>query len=262
MQSLAQHTGPTGDNARGEAVSAGVSLLFAPGGRPCADDVIKLLDAPEAGLAARVAHRPPAGEGWLEILASGLTFDLRGIAPAVAAAPAPADHRYGFTGADALDGAEAIELVPSGHIAAGANLQPVVRAMAGLAAGLALGLSARAVGWAPAGTLMEPRYFSRVVLGWLGGGAFPALGLTALVPGEDGGVSSFGLAHFIGREIRLEPQAGESKSDAVKLAIRVVDELVRRGAPAGPSPIAVGAESLLAEPSRVGRLIWVWRQAG
>lgn len=258
MQSSAPHPAPT----RGTApASAGVSLLFPAGARPGATEVCRRLHAPQSGVAARVVHDADAGEGWLELLASGLTFELRGLHPGAPAAPALDEHRYGFQAGERLDDVETIELIPSGHIAAGAGLQPVVRAMAGLGASLALDLSARAVGWNTAGTLMEPRYFSRVVLGWLGGGAFPALGLTALVPGADGGIVSRGLSHFIGREIQLEPRAGESTADAVKVAIRVVDELVRHGLPGGTRAIAAGTENLLAEPSQVGNLIWVWREA-
>lgn len=263
MPSLAQHSGLTRDAAPAGAARTGVSLLFPAGARPAAADVCRRLRAPESGVAARVAHDAHVAEGWLELLASGLTFELRSVGlRGGAVAPALHEHRYGFLGSDPFGDVEMMELIPSGHIAAGAGLQPVVRTMAGLAASLALELSACAVGWSAAGTLMEPRYFSRVVLGWLGGGAFPALGLTALIPGEDGGVVSHGLSHFIGREMRLEPRAGESRADAVKVAIRVIDELVRQGPPAGPCTIAAGAESLVAEPSQVGNVIWVWREAG
>ena len=261
MPPLAQQPDTTADPVRGKTRPAALSLLFPAGARPDAERIAPLLDAPETGLQARVVHRPDPGEGWLEILASGLTFDLCGLAPAAGAAPAAARHLYGFDGGRAPAGAEAIELVPSGHVAAGAGLQPVVRTMMGLAAALALELPAIAVGWRPAGTLMEPRYFSRIIVGWLAGGAFPALGLTALAPDKDGGVSSFGLSYFIGQEIRLDPQAGEPPVEAVKLAIRVVDDLVRNGSLSEPRAITVGADRLLAEPSRVGDLIWVWRQA-
>ncbi|MFD2136398.1 hypothetical protein ACFSLT_16960 [Novosphingobium resinovorum] len=112
--------------------------------------------------------------------------------------------------------------------------------MMGLAANLALELPVRAVGWAPAQTWMEPRYFCRSVLNWLGGGAFPALGLTALLQAEDGSLASRGLAHFTGQEVQLEGRRGEAAADTVKLAVRVIDQLVRRGAswnPCGSTPV-------------------------
>lgn len=236
-------------------------LLFPAGGRPTADAVAQLLASTEAGIRARVSHRPDPEEGWLELLTTGLTFDLRGLAPAASAESEAVRHAYGFDG-PSPDGAslEAIELVASGHVAAGAGLPPVVRAMAGLAANLVLHLSASAVVWQPAQTLMEPRYFSRIILNWLSGGAFPALGLTALVPGDDGSVATVGLSHFIGQEMQLEGREGEPQADAVKLAIRLVDHLVRGGPPTGPVTIELQEGALLAEPSRAGKRVWIWRK--
>ncbi|MFD2579415.1 hypothetical protein ACFSTD_14295 [Novosphingobium colocasiae] len=114
----------------------------------------------------------PPSEGWAEILVSGLAFDLSGLQPAPAAPARPFDHAYGFA-ADVPDGLrEAVLLVPSGHISAGAALAPVVRAMVGLAANLVLNLPVVAVQWHPARTVIEPRTFVRIIMNWLSGGAF------------------------------------------------------------------------------------------
>lgn len=248
---------------QGDTRRAGLSLLFPTGTRPTVQDIVRLFETSAAsGLAARISHIPQSEQGWVEILASGLTFDLRGLAPGQPASPAQGDEprfRYGFEGALDADELEAIELVPSGHIAAGAGLLPVLRTMAGLAANLALHLPVAAVAWHSAQTLMEPRYFSRIVLNWLSGGAFPALGLTALVPAGDGSIASSGLAHFTGQEMQLEGRADEPQADTVKLAIRLIDYLVREGRLDAPHTIEAGDTTLLAEPSQVGRLVLVWR---
>ncbi|WP_255406225.1 hypothetical protein [Novosphingobium sp. CF614] len=243
-----------------DARRAGLSLLFAAGGRPTVDDIAHLLDSPQSGIPARVSHRPAEAEGWAEILVSGLTFDLRGLSPADPARFDAALHAYGFEGSPPGDELEAVELVPSGHIAAGAGLRPVVRTLVSLAANLALRLPMAAVAWYPARTVMEPRYFSRTAFNWLSGGAFPALGLTALVPADDGSIASAGLSHFIGQELRLEGREGETRAEAVKLAIRVVDYLMRQGPLTEPQVIEGGEGGLLAEPSQVGNLVWVWRK--
>lgn len=251
-----QHTMAEHDHTRGE----GLALLFRPGERPTQQDIVRLVDTMRGtGLLARVSFRPEQDAGWLELLASGLTFDLRGLAPADAGNGVEIGQAFGFEEAQATPGFEAVDLVPSGHIVAGAGLGPVLRIMTGLAANLALHLPVAAVSWRPARTLMEPRYFSRLVLNWLGGGAFPALGLTALVRGEDGSVASRGLSHFIGQEIQLEGRPGEDPADAVKLAVRVVDHLVRYGRISEPLRIGTGADALLAEPSRLGGLVLIWR---
>lgn len=245
--------------ASGEA--GGISLLFRAGERPDADTVERLIGASrKSGLPARVSHRPAGDAGWLEILASGLTFDLTGLAPGGSARIIKTQQSFGFEDGEGAAGCEAIAIVPSGHIASGAGLQPVVRTMMGMAANLALELPTCAVAWGPAGTVMEPRYFCRMVLNWLGGGAFPALGLAALFTGADGSMASRGLAHFIGQEMQLEAHPGESAAETAKLAVRVIDHLVRLGPLTEAQTIDAGSQTLLAEPSQVGKLVLVWRE--
>lgn len=218
---------------------------------------VHLFDSAEmASVAARISHRPEDGS-WLEILANGLIFDLRGLAPAAPAEGCALNHSYGFTEDMPDRGLEAIEIVPGPHIAAGGQLPPVVRTLAGLVANLALNLPVAAVAWHGAETCIEPRFFSRTVLNWLAGGAFPALGLTALVPASDGSVASKGLAAFTRQEFQLAGAPGESPADALKLAVRVADYLVRSGRLTEPCEIT---GSLSAEPSQFGNLVWVWRK--
>lgn len=238
----------------------GFSFLFPPGERPNGADIAAFLAAPDLSIAAQISHSPASAEGWVEILANGLTFDLRGLAPASPAGIASARHVYGFEQGKPDSELEPIELIPSRHIAAGARLEPVVRALVALAANMALRLHPKAVVWQPGQTLMEPRYFSRVAFNWLSGGSFPALGLTALVFAEDGSIVTRGLAHFIGREMELEGRQGEPQADSVKLAIRLVDQLVRHGPVREAFTISLGTEKLLAEPSRAGRRIWIGRE--
>ena len=137
---------------------------------------------------------------------------------------------------------------------------PVVRAMAAIAGILALELEALAVCWEPAGSWMDPQYFSRVVEGWCAGGAFPALGLIGIERTHDGGVESDGLDFFVGQELRIDSRRGESAADTVKLAARVIDHLVNCGAIfTREALVGPGGEPLLAEPSTDGKLLRVWR---
>ncbi|KQM13860.1 hypothetical protein [Novosphingobium sp. Leaf2] len=240
-----------------------LSLLFAPGTRPTADRMAALIEAAARdGLAARVSHCPPAEQGWLEVLASGLTFDVRGLAPAKSA-PTPAiQDSFGFDDdrPTATDH-EALTLLPASHILAGAAQMPVVRTMMGLAANLALHLPVRAVAWGPAQTVMEPRYFSRAVMNWLAGGPFPAHGLVALQPRADGTIVSRGLVFFTGQEMQMEAKTGESPAEAQSHAAFAIDGLIRHGAIDEPVRLAQGPSALIAEPSKVGKLVLVWREA-
>lgn len=242
---------------------AGVSLLFAVGTRPTTSDIERLLTAPaQAGHAARISHRPPDDHGWLELLASGLTYDMRGLAPGCAAPIPPVGDVYGLPRDIHKFEFEAISLAPGAHIAAGGALLPVVRILMGLAANLALELPITAVCWNPAGSWMEPRYFSRIVVNWLSGGAFPALGLTCLRNRPDGVVESAGLAFFTGQELLVPRRAGEPGPETVKLAGRIIDHLVRYG-PLDRSDIfsGPGGEQLRLEPSSDGRRVMAKRSA-
>lgn len=207
-----------------------------------------LAPAPDRLVPISVTHCSPPGEGWVELLSSGMTFDLSGLGPALAAPPPQVRYRLGI-GEGAEAGLEAVALVPGPHMAGGGSLLPVVRAMSGVAAVLAAALGARAVCWLPAASAIEPAFFARTTRAWLEGGPFPALGLTAFRTNPDGSVESCGLAHFTGQELWVEPCLGLAQADMVKLAIRAVDRLVEAGpvraslALAGPA-----GEALVLEP--------------
>lgn len=86
-----------------------------------------------------------------------------------------------------------------------------------------------AVLWAGADSVMGADYFRRMVGIWLNGGAFPALGLAALVKDESGVVRSVGLDVLVGQDVAVLPDEGLSPTDQARLAMRVMDFLVREG---------------------------------
>lgn len=246
-----------------EQVGACLSLLFSADDRPSAQDVLQAISAGPQGEATGIQATQPrgSGESWLELLASGLTFDLIGLAPGEGAVIPAANHLYGLGREVPEQAFQAIAIVPGPHLTGAAAVLPVVRVMAGLARELALRLDAKAVCWAPAGSWMDTAYFARVVEGWLGGGAFPALGFTGVERTPDGGVQSQGLCHFAGHELRVESRRGEAAADVVKLAVRAIDHIVRHGPIesrqnlTGPS-----GEHLLVEPVPGGRVVRMWRE--
>lgn len=243
-----------------KATEGCLSLLFRAGERPTADQIAQLLDnLHSSGSVGLASYRPDPDAGWLEILAGGLTMDMVGLAPAVPTATPETRDLFGFEEQLCVEGCQPVGILPSAHVASGAALQPVLRAMMGLAANLVLNLPVTAVHWGPAQTLMDPRYFAHLMLNWLSGGAFPALGLIALARREDGSVVSKGLSYFIGQEMQLVGKEGESDAIASKLAVRVVDHLVRYGRMMERNVIGTGADALLIEPSQVGKLLLVWR---
>ena len=198
----------------------------------------------------QVSHVDAPETGRVELLAQGLTFDLAGLAPATAAPLPPIAHRYGLDGAFPETPLAALSLTPGEHLRAAANLLLVVRALAGVGASLAALPGVCAVIWNPARSAMAGEGFIRMVSTWLEGGAFPALGLTALVAGPDGGFRSEGLAFFTGQEVHLAPVPGRSQRDSARIMVRLIDALVGTEPVHAPTRFTgPDGEALLAEPS-------------
>lgn len=243
--------GELGDRAAPGRHASGsrLDLLFAPGERPSVSELDQLFaGAASDGSPARISARLEAG-GWLELLASGLTFELSGLAPAEPCGVDPAEHSFGLPVDMSAFELEGVSLCPGAHIAAGGAMLPVVRTMASIAANLALHLPVKVVCWRPAATWMDARYFARVTLTWLSGGAFPALGLTAFYRRADGMFVSTGLRFFAGQELLVEPLAGEPPAETVKLGVRLIDYVLRHG-PIGERQTVPGptGEQLILEP--------------
>ncbi|MEN9684010.1 MAG: hypothetical protein RIQ99_899 [Pseudomonadota bacterium] len=227
--------------------------MFASGQRPDAAAIADLAAQADAGLPFAISHQPGPRAGWLELITTGLTFDCLGLAPGAAAKYPPKGTLLGL---DIRPAGEAIALRPGPHLMAGRTLLPVVRGLVGLGAALASLPGAMAVSWRPAHSWMAPAYFRSVVADWLGGGAFPGLGLTTLHRLDDGAMVSHGLAYFTGQELRFEPGHGLEVTGIARIAVRLIHDLV--GAVPLLDPIDLtgpGGERVRAEPRADGAMI-------
>ena len=207
----------------------------------------------------------PARDGsgrWLELLSSGLTFDLVGLAPLAPAPDPPRGYSFGLPEWLESTRLEAITLKPGPHLAGGATMQPVVRALAGLTARLT-GLSkTAAVVWHPARCWSLPHQFRDSVDRWLSGGVFPAFSLAALGPMPDGGMQSEGLSLFTGQELRLEPELLQDRAAGGRIGLRLLHWLAERGAIDGPEDFEIpDIAALRIEPSANGSFVRAWKAA-
>lgn len=226
-----------------------VLLLFAPGHRP---DVQTLREVSRTGGQFAITLDGLESEGqsvWLELLANGLAFDMSGLAPGKQFGQIADGHYFGLDKDFDPATCEAVLLSPGPHLMSGGMMVPVLRCLAWVAAQLSGLPQLRAICWQAASTVCAPDYFHDGVMRWIEGGAFPGLGLTALVPQPDGSIVSQGLTLFTRQELRLDLVAGEDPSDGAKLALRLLHWLVENGridtvqSLAGPS-----GETLLLEP--------------
>jgi hypothetical protein len=246
-------------------------LLFAKGKRPDRHAI--------GAFAARlpsltVSHDPVSGDTphdeaqwpaqleWIELLQHGLTFDLSGLAPGPAS-PSPAlVHRFDLPALPSPDVCEALVMRPGPHLAEGGGSLPVMRGMLGLGCDFVRQFpDLLALGWGPASTASGARFFESVVSAWIDGGPFPALGLTAFAETDDGALESFGLAFWIGQELRIEPPLSAERVAATRLGIRLVNHLVIAGVPSEDDRIvSPDGTRLVLRPSRSRALISVWRE--
>lgn len=216
---------------------AGLTLFFAPAspdaalplpGRPDVAAIEAAAAASGGTVPFGISHEPQDHPYWVELLALGLTFDLRGLAPGIEAPVGLPQHAFGLARPEARQ-LEPVVLRPGPHLSSASALMPVVRTMAALGCELAALPGLVGLGWEPAGTIMATDYFRSTVGAWLDGGAFPALGFTALSRSPQGAMRSIGLGFFLGHELELAPRVGESAGDAARAAVRLINDLVQNG---------------------------------
>ena len=220
----------------------GLYFLFVSGTRPARGAMLAAVDEMEF---ASVTHDPasspvepndPAlGRGgysgqWLELMTSGLTFDLLGMAPGPGVADPPTVHRLALEEQPLFDEMEAMVLMPGPHLADAANSLPIVRAMLDLGCRIADTLgNVAAMCWSPARAATQTALFCRGIRGWTAGGPFPAVGLTAFAVGENGLLRSEGMAFFVGQELQFQYQIAEDRLAATRLGMRLVHDIVGTG---------------------------------
>ncbi|MBF5089016.1 hypothetical protein F1640_02970 [Novosphingobium sp. NBM11] len=202
------------------------ALLFEPGMQPDASQIADI-----SALSGRfsISNWSDEQPGTVELLHGGLTFDLGHLQPA---APLHLDdlvHRVDMPHDLDVDALCAIDVFPAPHLAGGATMLPVLRGLADLLISLTALPGLRAVAWCPARNVMSPAWFREACGAWLAGGPFPALALTALYAGDDGGLASEGMAFLTGQEFALRSRPGASWDDDARVAVRFTDWLVAHG---------------------------------
>lgn len=254
-------------------------MLFAKGGRPDRAAVHRFASSqaftkvsfdPAGGQSLRLVQDgddfAPATKAeaeqiaWLELIRNGMVFDLQGLAGSAPVPVPPVEHRYDFDHSRSFALYEAVRLVPSDHLIAGANTIPVMRCLIALARELAHDFEdIEAVVWPPARSVIGRRFFESTSTAWLDGGAFPALGLTSFCETLDGGLQSVGLEYFIGQELRIEPSLTSERVEATRLGIRLINQLIVMGGIKETERLtAPDGTRLIMRPSRNGNFIRVW----
>lgn len=237
-----------------------MSLLFRPEQRPGASEIRQLVERTRKFSISIQPETQGTDIHWMELLAQGLTFDLAGLAPGPAPPAEVCEHYFGLPPYLGDNAFESVTLTPGPHLTTGGTMVPVVRCLAWLAASMCDLSGLQGVAWGAARSCSSPAYFRDGVIRWIEGGAFPGLGLTALVPQEDGSFLSQGLRLFTGQELYLASSLVEDRASGVKLAVRLLHWLVESGkieqstSLTGPS-----GETIMLEPNVEMGIVRAWR---
>ena len=199
---------------------------------------------------------------WVELLRSGLTFDLQGLAPGKPVAFPEFEHSFDLEAKPSPFRFEALKLAPGQHLAGAEASLPVITALTAIARDMALFFDDFAgVVWSPSKSAIGGRFYESIASAWLEGGAFPALGYTAFRETFDGALQSVGLEFFVGQELRIEPPLSSDKVAATRLGVRLINQLVAVGGLEDSERIiAPDGSRLVLRPSRNGKFIRVWRE--
>lgn len=208
-----------------------LTLAFAEGTRPDRGAILALGEGSAVGASFTASHLPDPAEGWFELLASGLTFDCRGVAPGAARGLPVYEALLGLESQPAGEG---IALAPGPHLGEAPGMVPVIKVLAGIGAAIASLPGATAVAWNPARCWMPASYFANVVGNWIAGGPFPALGLTSLQRESDGSMQTVGLALFTGQELVFVPDRKLGPADMARIAVRLIHALIETEPLVGP----------------------------
>jgi hypothetical protein len=245
--------------------ATGLFLLFHAGNRP---DVSALRKAIAGVDGLSISHDPSsnadAGDeitNWVEVVMDGLSFDITGLAPEKPIAAPEFTWPNGAGDLSAISEAHVVIIAPGPHLTGGAYLLPILRGLLSLGARLGERMTGLlAYGWPPSKGLIDPALFNASADGWAKGGPFPASTLIRFKDAVDMGLQSEGLAVFTGQELRLEPDLVEDKNMALRLGMRLVDQLVLRGRIEQVEELTgPDGNKLCLEPSRNGKFVRVWR---
>ena len=234
----------------------GLAIWFDAAGRPTAADIARYAASAATDVPFRITHRPAQGVVRLELVAGGLAFDLHGLAPGPTEPVSAPRHRYDLAETD--QPLAAVTIAPGPHLRSVLAVLPVTRALIAVGCSLITLPGVMGVSWQPAATIMSPTYFSRVMRGWLDGGAFPGLGLTALEQTPDA-MRSEGLAHFLGYELAVATAADFGPAQAAKLALRAMHALVAEDVAPAALPARLGEPARRCTFTADGRLLWIGR---
>jgi len=236
-----------------------VVFLFHPQERPGIGDIKRAIAGIEGAHcgAELVPLRGSDAVAMVELQKGGMTYDCVGLVPG------PPAQRPGINHAlDLHEDPHLLESIGLGlgpHVQAGKASLPVLKALLGFSAALAVQFEGCVgVCWDASGTAASPTVFRTLVDAWESGGGLPSPLLFSTKDAIDGGMESRGLRYFTGQELRFEPDIVRDRERADHLNLRLAEQMLRQGRLATVEQFtAPDGMPLRLEPSPNGRFVRV-----
>lgn len=259
-----EHDALAGAIIQSDRQAAPLRFIFSAGSRPSRKDVVNWLSEEDT---LSVSFNPDSfgdsdasDANWVELLKSGMVFDLLGLDDGPPIAAENCSNRVGLSSDLMEDVGEAVALQAGEHIASGVNTLPVLREYLAVAAHFIRRFTQIAqVHWLPSDAAIGPDFFAKSVESWVGGGPFPAIGLIAFKRMATNSIQTGGLSWIIGQELMLEGELADDPAYATRLGIRLINQLVHGGQLTEPERIlAPDGTQLHIAPSENQKFIRVW----
>lgn len=201
--------------------SAPLTLLLTDSASDAAARFRSLL---ETGGEVSLSQAGSDGGSIFDIVYQGVTLQ----AAIAVTVPDLAGHKKIFCNLDPASIGCVIDISLGDHVSGGERVPAIIQALLDAAQKLGASLGTLGAIWHPANIVSGFAYFSEVVADYLGGGAFPALVLVNFKGGDDGTITSTGLALLSGQEL-LVGASQMDRSEMMRRVVRVVHDIATNG---------------------------------
>jgi hypothetical protein len=200
-------------------------VIFTDIGRDKALSIIEALADEHDTLFVTAQNAPLHG---YKLYLNAMTFDLNWTAPTGSADANHLEYRQILLNSD-LSKFNRISLCIGNHIVQDRISLPVFETYAELGRLIAKAVDAVAIAWRPSGNAIGIDYYADAISRFMRGGPFPVLGFIDLQEAGNHIYQTYGLGYFAGYELRLHALPGVTTNMAMRIMVRLVNDIIING---------------------------------
>lgn len=199
--------------------------IFTDIGRAQALSFVKAVADEHATLFVKEQNTPLHGH---KLYHNAMTFDLSWADPPVSADTDYSEYRQILLNCD-LTKLNRIHLSIGNHIVQDRINLPVFETFVDLSQIIGEAVHAKAIAWRPARNVIGFDYFADAINRFMDGGPFPVLGLIDLQERKNDMYETYGLTYFAGYELRLQTLPDLTANMAMRIMVRLVNDIIMNG---------------------------------